>query len=188
MNRMPCKGNCSLCLSTERIPIDPSSLKPHILSADDVLDGFHCRNVGVNKFILEEARPFQEERLGTTYLFSYDGKVIAFATLMMAEIKRELMSDEDRLEIGKDCYPALQIGQLAVDVRYEGNGVGTYVLDWCIGFAIRTSDRIACRFIVLDAEKDAVGFYEKYGFSMLKRQDRRTHPTMYIDVLPALKK
>jgi hypothetical protein len=29
---------------------------------------------------------------------------------MMAEIKRELMGDEDRLEIGKDGHPALQIG------------------------------------------------------------------------------
>ncbi len=106
---------------------------------------------------------------------------------MMSEIKRALMTDSDRLEIGKDFYPALQIGQLAVDARCENNDIGAYLLSWCVGLAMETSGRIACRFIVLDSEKNVVEFYRKFGFRMLKRQDKRTHPAMYIDILPTLK-
>ena len=120
--------------------------------------------------------------LGTTYLFLSNEKLIAFATLQMAEIKRDSLSRTDRLRIGKDRYPAIQIGQLAVHVDYEDNDVGTYVLDWSIGKAMKISEEIGCRFIVLNAERDALGFYEKYGFRMLPKQDRRLYPFMFLDL------
>lgn len=107
MNLKPCKEGCPLCCSSKRIPIDPNVLRPSILSEEDCCDRFHCRSEGINKFILSEAKSFQEEMLGTTYLFSSNGEIIAFVTLQMAEIKRDSLSRKDRLQIGKDRYPAV---------------------------------------------------------------------------------
>jgi len=182
MNPKPCKEGCPLCGSPKGTSIDPKELTPSILSKKDCCDKFHCRSEGINKFILSEAGPFQEEMLGTTYLFSHNGEVVAFVTLQMAEIKRDSLSRRDRLQIGRDRYPAVQIGQLAVHVDYEGNDIGTYILDWSIGKAMKISEQIGCRFIVLNAEREAIGFYEKYGFRMLPKQDTRIFPFMFLDL------
>ena len=186
MSRTPCKENCPRCLSDERIVVKTESLVPSILSEDDCCDDFHCRKDELNKFIHEEAIPFQKERLGTTYLFMNDKKTVGFVTLLMANIRRESLDGDNKPEVGKGQFPALQIGQLAVDVKYEDNDIGTYLLDWSVGFALTTSDRIGCRFVVLDAERQVLDFYEKYGFRMIKRQDTRVRPTLYIDIISAL--
>ncbi|MGP8069410.1 MAG: GNAT family N-acetyltransferase [Candidatus Bathyarchaeia archaeon] len=73
------------------------------------------------------------------FIFPPNEKIVAFVTLQMAEIKRVSLSRKDRLQIGRDRYPAVHIGQLAVHVDYENNGVGTYVLDWSIGKAMKIS-------------------------------------------------
>jgi GNAT superfamily N-acetyltransferase len=182
MNLKPCKEDCPLCRSSKRILIDPSILIPSILSEEDCCDRFHCRSEGINKFILSEAKAFQEEMLGTTYLFSSNGEIIAFVTLQMAEIKRDSLSTKDRLQIGKDRYPAVQIGQLAVHVDYEDNDIGTYILDWSVGKAMKISEQIGCRFVVLNAEREAMAFYEKYGFRTLPKQDGRIYPFMFLDL------
>jgi len=182
MNLKPCKEGCPLCRSSKRILIDPNILRPSILSEEDCCDRFHCRSEGINKFILSEAKAFQEEMLGTTYLFSSNGEIIAFVTLQMAEIKRDSLSRKDRLQIGKDRYPAVQIGQLAVHVDYEDNDIGTHILDWSIGKAMKISEQIGCRFVVLNAEREAMAFYEKYGFRMLPKQDSRIYPFMFLDL------
>jgi predicted GNAT family N-acyltransferase len=182
MNLRPCKEGCPLCRSSKRILIDPNILRPSILSEEDCCDRFHCRSEGINKFILSEAKAFQEEMLGTTYLFSSNGEIIAFVTLQMAEIKRDSLSRKDRLQIGKDRYPAVQIGQLAVHVDYEDNDIGTHILDWSIGKAMRISEQIGCRFVVLNAEREVMAFYEKYGFRMLPKQDSRIYPFMFLDL------
>jgi len=182
MNRSPCKDGCPLCCSPKHISINPHVLNPAVLSEKDQINGFHCRSEGINKFVLSEAQSFQEEMLGTTYLFSSNGKIVAFVTLQMAEIKRDSLSRKDRLQIGRDRYPAVQIGQLAVHVDYENNDVGTYVLDWSIGKAMKISEQIGCRFVVLNAEIEAIEFYEKYGFGMLPKQDKRIYPFMFLDL------
>jgi len=105
MNLKPCKEGCPLCRSPKRILIDPNILRPSILSEEDCCDRFHCRSEGINKFILSEAKAFQEEMLGTTYLFSSNEEIIAFVTLQMAEIKRDSLSRKDRLPYRRKKAP-----------------------------------------------------------------------------------
>lgn len=57
---------------------------------------------------------------------------------------------------------AMQFRKLAVDPRFQGRGVGTALIKNCISFA---QDK-GVRAIWCDARLNAVGFYEKLGFTI----------------------
>ena len=60
--------------------------------------------------------------------------------------------------------PAVKLARLAVDKNYQKQGVGTNILKWCIGYTLECSDRIAIRFITVDAYPEKVNFYQKFNF------------------------
>jgi GNAT superfamily N-acetyltransferase len=156
---------------------------PKILDADDRTAGFCCGEKGIDEFIRKEALDFQKERLGVTYLFKLEDEVVGFVTLSMADLKRAKMNIEDRLAIGIENYPALLIGQLAVCKEFQAKDVGTYLCDFCLDRALRFSERVGCRFIVVNAIESAIGFYQKYGFVLLPDQKDRKQKIMFLNIL-----
>jgi GNAT superfamily N-acetyltransferase len=162
--------------------IDFKEMKVHILSDKDDLCSFECRNKDINDFIRDEAKQFQFERLGVSYIFTYEEKPVGFVTLSMADLRKEKMKSEDRLVIGKENYPALQISQLAVCVKFERKDIGTELCNFSLGKAYEFSEKVGCRFLVLNAKKDVIGFYEKYGFRLLPKQEGRKEPVMFLNI------
>ena len=80
-------------------------------------------------------------------------------------------------------YPALKIGRLAVDSRYEGMGLGERILK-SICMMFRHGNRTGCRFLTVDALASATGFYEAKGnfrFFTEKDKDDDTR-LMYFDL------
>ena len=61
--------------------------------------------------------------------------------------------------------PAVLLGRLAVDARFQGQGLGAVLLFDALRRAHRHSDEIAAMAVVVDAIDDAARtFYERYGF------------------------
>jgi GNAT superfamily N-acetyltransferase len=148
--------------------------------------GFSCGVKDIDEFIQKEALDFEKERLGVTYLFVHDKELVGFATLSMADLKREKMEAEDRPELKIENYPALLIGQLAVCEKLQGQDVGTFICDFCFDRALRLSKRVGCRFMVVNAVESALGFYEKYGFVLLPKQEAREQKIMFLDISKAI--
>jgi len=162
--------------------IDFKKMTVHILNDEDDLSSFECKNKEINDFIHNEAKQFQNERLGVSYIFSYEGKPVGFVTLSMADLRKGKMKSEDRLVIGKENYPALQISQLAVCAKLERKDIGTELCNFSLGKAYNFSEKVGCRFLVLNAKRDVVGFYEKYGFKLLPKQEERREPVMFLNI------
>ena len=171
--------------------IDFTKVKAKILSKDDNLTSFICGKKPIDEFIQNEALEFQNERLGVSYVFRYNDEVIGFLTLSMADLKKKKLLTIDRIkagkEIGKENYPALQISQLAVRQDLIEKGIGTFLCDFSLAMAYKLSEQVGCRFLVLNAKADAVGFYEKYGFTLLPNQKRREEPVMFLNIFNKLK-
>jgi predicted N-acetyltransferase YhbS len=167
---------------TSGLAIDFEKMKVHILIDEDDLSSFECTNKEINDFIHNEAKQFQNERLGVSYIFSYQGNPVGFVTLSMADLRKKKMSSEDRLVIGKENYPALQISQLAVCEKLERNKIGTELCHFSLGKAYEFSEKVGCRFLVLNAKRDVIGFYEKYGFKLLPKQEDRREPVMFLNI------
>lgn len=162
---------------------DIRGITPKILDVNDRTAGFCCSEKGIDEFIHNEALKFQKERLGVTYLFQHEGESVGFLTLSMADLKRARMNVEDRLAIGIENYPALLIGQLAVCKKFQARDVGTYLCDFCLDRALKFSERVGCRFIVVNAIESAIGFYQKYGFVLMPDQKDRKQKIMFLNIL-----
>jgi hypothetical protein len=162
--------------------IDLSKIKPQILTEHENLSKFTCGKKPIDDFIHNEAIEFHNERLGVSYVFRYKDTVIGFLTLSMADLKKERMRASDRIKIGKENYPALQISQLAVCKDLFDNDVGTFLCDFCLAIAYQLSKQVGCRFLVLNAKADVVGFYQKYGFTLIPNQKRRKEPLMFLNI------
>ncbi len=149
-------------------------------------DDFDLQN-----FLRRHARKSAAAQLTTTYVAKVDGSnvVIGYVSLMCAEVKLEQSySIQDKQ--GADHYvyqPAIRIARLAVCDNYRRHAlkVGTKLLYTAIGIAVESiQPLIGCRFIVLDAKKKSIGFYEQKGFIVLDTPVNRAaeSPTMFMDL------
>lgn len=143
---------------------------------------FDCRVALLNDFLLEEdanipnARHHALELLAETYVFEDDalGKTVAYFSLLNDKVERDIsdktvwnrLSREIPNAKRRRSYPAVKIGRLAVDKDYEGQSFGRISLNY-IKQTLLENRVSGCRFVTVDALKDAVGFYQKNGFQIL---------------------
>lgn len=143
---------------------------------------FDCRVDLLNDFLLEEddkipnARHHALELLAETYLFEDDAakKTVAYFSLLNDKVDRDLsdrtvwnrLSREIPNAKRRRSYPAVKIGRLAVSKDYEGQSFGRISLNY-IKQTLLENRISGCRFLTVDALKEAVGFYQKNGFQIL---------------------
>ncbi len=169
------------------MPAKPS-LKPQALSFPKILDNsddtskFSCGKKEIDEFIQKQALSFQEQRLGITYLFHHGADLVRFETLCMGYIDKHKIASQDRFAQHVNSYPALLIGQLGVFNGQQSGGVGTYICDFCFDRAIKLSQRVGCRFLVVDTLESAVKFYAKYGFTLAPKQEKEKQKLMFLDI------
>ena len=153
------------------------------LSESNRVTDFDCEEMLLNDFINKEAVRFQEERLGVTYLVYIHSELIGFVTISMAHIKTQKMHLDDKLKIQIENYPALQIGQIGIEKSFQKKGLGRRIMKWCMSEAIKYSEQIGCRILVLNSLPTSIGFYERCNFVAIKGQEKRKQITMY-QVIP----
>lgn len=153
---------------------------------------FHSYEKELVNFLVEDAFDNQEKMISVTYLWflKETDELIGYVTLLNDRVNLE----GDLKEFFRNkgvlyrSLPALKIGRLAVDDRFLRKGIGTLM----IAFSTKIAERIfitysGCRFITLDAKrnddlsKDAIHFYKKLQFQLLKERMKGTSP-MYLDL------
>jgi GNAT superfamily N-acetyltransferase len=76
---------------------------------------------------------------------------------------------------------------LAISKQTQKSGLGRKIIDTIIDYAIRQNERCACKFILVDAYKDALGFYEKMQFEYFSENDFNAETRqMYLDITPLI--
>lgn len=144
----------------------------------------------LKSFLRKDAKAFERDSLARTYAAFIEGagEVIAYVTIICGEI---VIEDEKQLEHPEDVnfryshYPALKIARLATDRRFRGYGLGQSLVELSLGIAHEfICPNVGCRFIVVDAKKESVGFYEKCGFTIIDTEAnlQREEPVMFIDL------
>lgn len=151
------------------------------LSSDTDIKPFKCAEDDLNGFLFEDAKHFQSELMAVTYLIEHkeENVTVAYFSLLADKISfnPEERTTWNRLNRNipnpkrRRNYPAVKIGRLAVNEKYAGQGIGTFVLD-SIKYAFTTVKRLGCRFLTVDALNTAAPFYEKNGFRFFTEQDR----------------
>lgn len=156
-----------------------------------LLKTFSCYEKELVDFLLEDAYPNQAAGISVTYLvIEKKGKCLVGYVSVLTDainLEGELKAFFGSKDIHYKSLPALKIGRVAVDDRFQGRGAGTYIMEFTINLAHLIGENAGCRFITVDSKrnsdpgKDPIHFYKKAGFQILKERKKGTIP-MYLDL------
>lgn len=161
--------------------MDFSNLVQIQLSPQTIIKPFKCAEEDLNSFLFEDAKHFQKELMAVTYLIEDVREEVTVAYFSLLADKISFNPDEKSVwnKLNRNIpnskrrrnYPAVKLGRLAVNERYAGEGIGTFILD-SIKYAFTTVKRLGCRFLTVDALNSATSFYEKNGFQFFTELDK----------------
>jgi GNAT superfamily N-acetyltransferase len=148
------------------------------------LSMFDCGHQDLNDFIKHDCPVHAGQKISITKLAQYADEVVGYITLLADSIT--LHQDE----VGDFPFkqiPALKIGRLGIATKYQGQGIGTALMKYAVGVAFRMNDElgVGCRFLTVDSDPKAVGFYRNLGFvdSIHRAYKDRHYPNMHYDIV-----
>lgn len=146
-------------------------------------------------FLRRHAKSFQNRDIARSYVVTDEingRRVIAYLTLVCSEINSDVQrAANDVPQTSYESLPAVKLARMAVDRRFQGSGLGKWLMEWCIAHVIESvAPHVGCRFLVVDSKQQSIGFYKKSGFTILDTPENRTkdHPVMWIDLWKTQKK
>lgn len=143
------------------------------LQCHDDIATFDCGDQDLNEYFRHDSLLYRQELLTQTYCFYQQGvfqrEAAALIDFCNDSLARDLIPNRDRRKInhnkrGYRSFPALKITRLGVDKRHQGMNVGSKLL-YMVKLFFVTDNRSGCRFLTVDAYREARGFYEKNGFT-----------------------
>lgn len=123
-------------------------------------------------FSMSSARKNDSIGIGRPFVALDDSGVIAgHFTLATAQVKYTEIPEHQRLKLPKYPIPALSIARLASERKFQGKGVGRWLLKQAFIKAVQVADITGLYLITVDAKETSKGFYEHYGFSRLEDEE-----------------
>lgn len=161
------------------------------LEAHDERPNFDCGDSDLNEYFTQDSRQGCLELLAVTYAVYKGDDMVAFFSVSNDSLKREVVGNGPFRRLTRflphakrySSQPAVKIGRFAVAREWQRSGVGGRLLDYLKDW-FTDGNKTGCRYIIVDAYKDAVPFYAKNGFDMLSDRDI-DHDTrlMYFDLI-----
>jgi GNAT superfamily N-acetyltransferase len=140
-----------------------------------ILKDFNCGNDEVNKFLKEKAFAQERDKITKIYAIQIKNRVIAYSALFCSHYYLELPDQTQSFRV-----PGICVGQLGVDIQFQGKGLGSLLIKHSISLANRINDYAACRIIYCEAFDNAIDFYKKHSFLLVEPQPDRNR--MYFDL------
>jgi predicted N-acetyltransferase YhbS len=138
--------------------LPPSPITPaHDLSA------FRSGNEALDDWLRLRALK-SEGRSSRTYAVAHGRQVIGYYCLSTGAEKRGNVPSKLSRNM-PESVPLILLGRLAVDVNYQGKGIGGGMLKDALQRALQISQIGGSRAVIVHAiDQDATSFYVKYGF------------------------
>lgn len=141
-----------------------SFIGPVLLRPDHRLGDFDCGDETLNRWLTAKALHNQAEGGSRTWVVTVDDRVVAYyasstAVILRAEATQRAARNQP------DPVPALLLGRLAVDTKYQGQGLGAALLKHFLLKALEVAQITGVRVLLVHAKNPAAaGFYARYGF------------------------
>lgn len=105
--------------------------------------------------------------------------VVGYYTLSAHNVRRDELPEAVIKDLKLPKYPGIPttlMGRLAVDQRYQGQGVGEILLFDGLDRSYINASQVGSFAVVVDAKENAVQFYRRYGFLNLPPGNRMFIP------------
>lgn len=142
------------------------SLAP--LKAEHDRSLFHCGSLQLDQYLREQATQDIRRRVAACFAALTEKRRIAgYYTLASASVPLTSLPPENRKKLPRyPAVPAVRMGRLAVDLDFQGMGLGGALLADAIHRTMRAE--IAAHALIVDAKNDdAAAFYRHHGFVSL---------------------
>lgn len=138
------------------------------LESSDDRSSFHCGDIELDRFFQRYASQNQfRHHIGTTYVAMASDQVVGFVTVSTGEMTAEKISKIAQKRLPAYPIPILRTARLAVDIRFQGLGIGKLLLRAMLELAVTLRDQVGCAGVVVDAKQDSIEFYTCLGFTAL---------------------
>ena len=127
---------------------------------------FDCGNPILNDYFKFYAFKNDQLSIGKTFVALNElDTVTGYMTMANAQIETDFLPETLRAKLPRYPIPAFRIAKLAVDLRYQGSGVGSWLLRSALEKALSVSASVGIYAVIVDAiDEKAKSFYVKYGF------------------------
>lgn len=145
---------------------------------------FDCGDSALNDYIRFQAKDQQLEGAASVYLAFFDTQIVGFLSLNMSSIEiSNIGKGHHPSHTPYRYYPSLMIGRLAVEVKFQGREIGRMLCLYAIATAVRLREEVGCQFVILNAKRPSIAFYERCGFKLAENQPKgRREPFMYFKI------
>ena len=118
----------------------------------------------IDSWLRNMARLNETQGGARTYVVCEGERVVGFYSLAANAVERRRLPSR----VGRNMpepVPVILLGQLAVDTRYQGRGLGVALLADAVKRSVAATDIVGARSMVVQALDDrARAFYERFGF------------------------
>ena len=138
----------------------------------------------IHKFYCEDLKRYQESKLSTVRFIQNKDVIVGYFTVSMNAIELDKLGKDEKVKgTTPKKYPAMLIGRMGIDKKYRRKGIGSEICLFCRGLAIETSQKVACRYVILHTTEDKVPFYKKSGFIKSGNPPKKGIVSMYVRVV-----
>lgn len=133
----------------------------------EAVAAFDCGNEALNSFFQKYALQNDRKNIGKTFVCIDDGNIVGYYTLSNAQIAFDELSKPLSKGLPKYPIPCIRIARLAVDLKYQSGGNGSFLLRDALLRIVNLSYQTGIYFVIVDAKETSKDFYEHYGFIKL---------------------
>lgn len=146
---------------------------------------FSCGSSALDTYFQRQASQDTRRRVVRCFVAVENGteQVAGFFTLSALSVRLDELPEERRRDVPRyPLVPAALIGRLAIDQRYQGEGLGGVLLADAL---LRVSQAdVGVYALLVDAKDEAAElFYERFGFQRFEGEDRK----LFLPIATALK-
>ena len=135
------------------------------LRRDHPVEGFDCSDEQLNKYLLRYAWQNQQAGASQTYVGVVGDAIVGFHTLAMGQVMYDDAPQRLTKGLARHPVPLVLLARLAVDRRWQSQGVGKALLKDAMMRTLQAADIAGVRALAVHAKNDeAKRFYEHFDF------------------------
>ncbi|PKM14271.1 MAG: GNAT family N-acetyltransferase [Gammaproteobacteria bacterium HGW-Gammaproteobacteria-2] len=147
---------------------------PRSLDAAHRLDGFDCGKPALTDWLLRYAQQAQTSGSARTFVVCDDARVAGYFSLTVGQIDTLEAPERIRRGMGQYPIPLVILARLAVDLDYQGRGLGFSLLQDAIRRTLAIAEQAGIRALLTHPiDVDAEAFYRKFGFEPTPTHERQ---------------
>lgn len=138
---------------------------------------FDCGNDIINHYLKNMAKQHAKKGISKTHILHKDSQILGFYTLSNLHIE----NNDNQIKGYPRQIPAILIGKMGVDMRYQGQGLSKLLLSQALKHIKKIADETGIAFAIIDAKDESLAsYYEKFSFQRSQNSLRLMIPVNII--------